>query len=203
MPGPEATGAPRGGPWSRTEGRVRAGDSRCSLSVPRRSGKAAAPGPGGAGTGHCGAPNSVRGAGRRRGSAWREEGAAGAERWGAALPGRRGSALWEAACVQVRRGCGAGARSGSFASPPTPSRRRHNRSLPLQFLSRSLPILFWTPSPFVLTPQPRPSSSLPLSSLRVTHWLPLGVRSLEGAISLSPDSQLRPPESSKRPGSVD
>lgn len=143
---------------------------------------------------------AARRVGRDRG------GAASGRRRGRPAPGvagkRRHPARGKGLCAPgepafgVRRMCGAGSRSGpaaaTHASPWVPAPALSSRG-PLRDPSRA-------PAPFPLAASPfLPPFPHPLGHLLV----PLGARNVEGAIPGSPDSRLRPPESSKRLGSGD
>jgi hypothetical protein len=104
--------------------KIQASKARVFLGSARRAGKAAAPGPGGAGSGHCGSPNSARGAGRRRGSACGQKWAVCAQGGGTTLGERRGPAPRASWCAGVQRNCDAGMRPSptatTYASPLVP-----------------------------------------------------------------------------------
>lgn len=136
----------------------------------QQAGKAAAPGPGGAGSGHCGAPNSARGAGPRRGSARKEEGATRAER---GAPHSRGEGTLRSgqASVSGSRGAAALARARVPQQPPTPVRKCPSPPSPprgaLCVPSRSSPgpPPPWSSAASLFLPPSPPS-------LSVTRWCP-------------------------------
>lgn len=182
--------------WDRRAG---AGDAR-SLSVPWRAGKAAARA-GRCRHSRCGALLWARG---RDGGGAALEGGGGGPRRGR---GRRARGQ--------KRLCLCSPDERTIWGPERPRRWRrlrprgshprlaagaHARRLPSRSAWRSLPCLSRAPSSFLLCFVPLP----PALSPPFGHSLvPLGARSVEGAIPMLPGSRLRPPESSKRPGSAD